>query len=796
MPGSSSAPPVPGGVAFGTMSSPVALRDEVPLTAGLRSAVEGARLAVRRVLDGTDDRLLVITGPCSIHDRVSALEFAELLYGASRELCDDLVVVMRTYWEKARTVAGWPGLATAPEPGGTADPDRGFRLARSIMAEIVAAGLPAGTEFVSQAATVYLGDLAAWGCIGARTVESQVHRQMASGLPMPVGMKNRTDGCVQVAADAIQAAARPHAFVGVAPDGAVAVIRTEGNDDCHLVLRGGASGPNYDARSVRMAQQCLRAADLPVRLAVDASHGNSGKDHRRQLAVARALADQVAGDQTAIRGVMLESFLVAGRQEPADSRSLVSGQSVTDACMDWPDTQRELSAAVRARRLRRRSSRPPDQAGRASCASETLAIDGEPAAWAAAVADAGLFDRFVVYERDGTWTVAGGALGQATLDSIHVHREWDGRPWAAQPWTSRPLCRLGEALDAFPAQDWTAYGWVAFEAGHAAPPRDGTLACMIIPRTRIQISAGSATITSDDSDLRARVRTLLSGAPPVWPGRPVTVDIARDGSRYRRAVADAVRQIHRGAFQKVILSRVVPVDATVDVPGSYLRGRRANTPARSFLLNLGGMRAFGFCPETVIEVSADGTVSAQPLAGTRARGFGVQRDHALRVELLSDPKEVYEHAVSVQLACAELSQVCTRATVGIPEFMSVKARGSVQHLASRVHGRLDPRQTSWHALEAVFPSVTASGIPKAAARQYIAATEDRPRGLYAGAVLTVGKDGSMDAGLVLRSFFADGGGRWLRAGAGIVGASQPDREYEETCEKLRSIAPYLVERIP
>jgi anthranilate synthase component 1/salicylate synthetase len=419
----------------------------------------------------------------------------------------------------------------------------------------------------------------------------------------------------------------------------------------------------------------------------------------------------------------------------------------------------------------------------------------DPAAAAVSLVRAGIFDTYMVYERAGVWTVAGGREATVTVDAGHV-RLWHRDVAYSRPWESRPLACLGEVLAELPVPGWTAYGWLTFELAHLlAGRRDlagtGEFGQLVVPSVEVRIDRTGATVTcGDDVRLRERVHEVLAAtepAPPV-PGQRTT-EITHAGEWYRQAVAGAVEEIRRGAFQKVVLARRVPVDADLDLAGTYLLGRAANTPARSFLLDIGGRRATGFCPETILEAGADGTVSTQPLAGTRASG-----DDRLRAELLSDAKEIYEHAVSVKLAYDELSRVCAPGTVVVPDLMTVKPRGGVQHLGSRVCGRLAANRSAWDALEAVYPAVTASGIPKDAACEYIANTEPTPRGLYAGAVLTAGHDGALDAGLVLRTVFEENGKRWLCAGAGIVGASRPAREYEETCEKLRSVSPYLVER--
>jgi salicylate synthetase len=425
----------------------------------------------------------------------------------------------------------------------------------------------------------------------------------------------------------------------------------------------------------------------------------------------------------------------------------------------------------------------------------TIAVS--PAETAVALVEAGLFDTYLVYERDGVWTVAGGTHTTVTLDATRVRmrgREVD-RSW---PCRGNPLGLLGDALAELSVPEWTVYGWIAFETAHLVNGRpdlagDAVLAHLVVPEAEVRVDADQVTVTCADEALRARVDDALARVRPTVPTGTVAVDVDRDARWYQATVADAVRRIQAGEFEKVVLSRSVPVEPAIDLPRTYLAARAANTPARSFLLDLGGVRAAGFCPETLIE--SDGTrVSTQPLAGTRSFGNGADRDLVLRRELCDDPKEIHEHVMSVRLACAELARVGAPDSVVITELMSVKQRGSVQHLGSRVSCELGAGMSAWHALEAVFPAVTASGIPKEPACAYIARHEQGPRGLYAGVVLTASHDGSLDAGLVLRTVFEQDGWRWLRAGAGIVGSSRPAREYEETCEKLRSVAPHLVVR--
>jgi 3-deoxy-7-phosphoheptulonate synthase len=302
----------------------------------------------------------VVVGPCSVHDPAAALEYAHRLVELRRSFAGELLIVMRVYFEKPRTVTGWKGLINDPDLDGSCDVHRGLRTARRLLLDILGLGLPVGCEWLDPITPQYIADTVTWGAIGARTTESQVHRQLASGLSMPVGFKNATDGNVQIAIDACRAAATPHTFFGVTPVGAAALVTTTGNADSHIILRGGRAGPNYYPRNVADSLAAVTACGQPGRLMVDASHGNSNKDHRRQPDVAAAIAEQVAAGRSGLIGVMLESFLVAGRQELGDPASLVYGQSITDACMDIETTSgvlRELAAAVRLRRATRPAGR-------------------------------------------------------------------------------------------------------------------------------------------------------------------------------------------------------------------------------------------------------------------------------------------------------------------------------------------------------------------------------------------------------------------------------------------------------
>ncbi|MFC7329989.1 3-deoxy-7-phosphoheptulonate synthase [Marinactinospora rubrisoli] len=344
-------------VSYQPLVAPADVLAELPMGPERAALVEDARNEVKRVLDGDDDRLLVIVGPCSVHDPAAALEYAERLKALTPAVEDELRVVMRVYFEKPRTTLGWKGLINDPGLDESYDVHRGLRTARKLLLDIGSLGVPAGTEFLDPITPQYIADAVAWGAIGARTTESQVHRQLGSGLSMPVGFKNGTDGDVQVAVDACGASAAAHTFFGVDPAGAGAVVTTSGNPDCHVILRGGRSGPNFDADSVQSALDVIEAAGLPRRLMIDASHANSGKDHRRQPAVAEAIAAQVSAGEHGIIGVMLESFLLEGAQRLGDPARLAYGQSITDACMGWETTESVLAGLAEAVRQRRKTAR-------------------------------------------------------------------------------------------------------------------------------------------------------------------------------------------------------------------------------------------------------------------------------------------------------------------------------------------------------------------------------------------------------------------------------------------------------
>ncbi|CAM3924980.1 salicylate synthase [Nocardiopsis rhodophaea] len=421
----------------------------------------------------------------------------------------------------------------------------------------------------------------------------------------------------------------------------------------------------------------------------------------------------------------------------------------------------------------------------------------EPLDIAVGLASSGLFDTSAIYEAPDGWSIVGGVAAEVVVDSESIRCTRLGATHE-EPWFGEPLTAVQNFLSDLPIADWTAYGWCAFELSHAIAgmtAKAGTLLHLVVPETEIRLTQSRIVLRSLDGAALAAVENALARiAADTAPATrvPVQVDLETGADDYRRSVASLVEEISAGKLQKAILSREVPVETEIDFPASFRRGRRENTPARSFLLDMGGLRCFGFSPETVIEVFADGRVASQPLAGTRALTGDPDLDRKLREDLLSDPKELHEHAISVKIAVDELAGPCKPESVVVEEYMSVKERGSVQHLASRVVGRMPEGASPWDAFAAVFPAVTASGVPKHAAYQVIRKHEQNPRGPYAGAVLKVAEDGTMDAALVLRSVYARGGRTWLRAGAGIVEQSWPDRELEETREKLGSVATSLL----
>lgn len=428
----------------------------------------------------------------------------------------------------------------------------------------------------------------------------------------------------------------------------------------------------------------------------------------------------------------------------------------------------------------------------------------DPLTLMARLARSGLYDQYTVYENGPEWSYAGG-----TLATLRLGRE------VCRTGSAGNLAAVEDWLAVLPVTGWRIYGWAAFELGAAlagVPMSDadgeGTLLHLVVPHVEVRVRGGQLLLRATDPDRLERLVELVRapeergesrdpGGPgesvspePTEPTERVSVPLDDTGG-YRDAVAAALNALRGpGPLTKVILSRRVAVPVPLDLTATYVAGRRANTPARSFLLNLGGIHAAGFSPETVAEVIGDRRVVSRPLAGTRARTGSPDEDARLRADLLGDPKEVHEHAISVKLALEDLALVCDDTYTA--EYMTVEERGTVQHLASTVVGRLRDDRTPWEAFAALFPAVTATGIPKTPAYDLIRALEGRPRGLYAGAVLTYDATGDLDAALVLRSVFQQDGHCWLQAGAGIVQQSHPSREHEETCEKLRSIAGHLV----
>jgi 3-deoxy-7-phosphoheptulonate synthase len=334
------------------LATPEEVMREIPRTLTATRVVMAARNAIHAILNGTDDRLLVIVGPCSIHDPAAAIDYAERLAELRERLADHLEIVMRVYFEKPRTTVGWKGLINDPDLDGSFNINKGLRLARSVLSAVNNLGLPAGAEFLDMTTPQYIADLVSWAAIGARTTESQIHRELASGLSCPVGFKNGTDGSVRIAADAVKAASHPHHFLAVTKGGRSAIAATTGNTDCHIILRGGRV-PNYDAPSVEAAARELHQAGVAPRLMIDSSHANSNKTPENQPQVLADVAGQVARGEHRIMGVMIESNLVAGRQDVQPGKPLAYGQSITDGCIDWETTVpalNRLAEAVAARR--------------------------------------------------------------------------------------------------------------------------------------------------------------------------------------------------------------------------------------------------------------------------------------------------------------------------------------------------------------------------------------------------------------------------------------------------------------
>lgn len=342
---------------------PQILMEDLPLSQTAQQTIQHARYSAEQIIQNSDDddRLLVIVGPCSIHDTQAAVEYARRLREYAAQSARDLVIIMRVYFEKPRTTVGWKGLINDPFMDGSFKINKGLRIARELLLEINELGVPTGCEFLDTISPQYIGDLVSWGAIGARTTESQVHRELASGLSVPVGFKNGTDGSVQIAIDALKAVSEPHHFLSVTKQGLSAIVCTSGNRSCHIILRGGAAGPNYDAESVRVVYDKLLRAGVNSRVMIDCSHGNSQKDHRKQRLVVESIVEQITsnsmGNADSICGVMIESNLVEGRQDinPANPSAMKYGQSVTDACLGWEETVAVLDRLCEAVQQRRRN---------------------------------------------------------------------------------------------------------------------------------------------------------------------------------------------------------------------------------------------------------------------------------------------------------------------------------------------------------------------------------------------------------------------------------------------------------
>jgi salicylate synthetase len=407
-------------------------------------------------------------------------------------------------------------------------------------------------------------------------------------------------------------------------------------------------------------------------------------------------------------------------------------------------------------------------------------------------------EEYLLYEQDGEWILAIGVLAMVELDSDELRVTHDGVT-QRQLWSGRPGPVLAEAIDRLLLETDQLFGWIAFEFGvyryglqERLTPQT-PLARLFWPRTRIVVTGTEVRVLGGEGRHHDAVRMLLGDGVPSVP-RARAIDVTADPSGYRDRVKAAVGEIVSGSYDKVILSRCVEVPFALDFPSTYRLGRRNNTPVRSFLLRLGGIRAVGYSPELVAAVHRDGMVVTEPLAGTRALGRGPARDREARHDLETNSKEIVEHAISVRTSLREITEIAEPGTAAVVDFMTVRERGSVQHLGSTITARLSSSSDRMDALEALFPAVTASGIPKAAGVEAILRLDEGPRSLYSGAVVMISADGGLDAALTLRAAYESDGKTWLRAGAGIIEASEPEREFEETCEKLSTLAPYLIPR--
>lgn len=424
----------------------------------------------------------------------------------------------------------------------------------------------------------------------------------------------------------------------------------------------------------------------------------------------------------------------------------------------------------------------------------TDAIAAHCAAVVAAWSASGAFGDHVVYERHRRWTFAAGVRARIVLTHREIHVD-AGETITTTTWTGDPSAALSDAIAALGFPSWRVYGWIGFDfcAGrhHLADllADDVVLAHLVVPIVEAHVDADGVHTGDADAATADRLRAIAADLPDLPAARPV--DVRDDADDYRGRVATAVDEIRSGRYHKVVLSREVPIPFPVDIAATYVHGRAHNTPARSFLLSMGGLTAAGFSPELVVAVDG-GRVVTEPLAGTRALDGHDDLDARAREDLLSDSKEIAEHAMSVRACVDEIASVSTPGSTVVDEFMAVRLRGSVQHLASTVSGRLGDAVGAFDALGVLFPSITASGIPKAPAVEAIYRLEPTRRGLYSGAVVVASSDGDLEATLALRTVYAQDGRASLRAGAGVVDRSTPDREFEETCEKLASVAPFVV----
>ncbi|MDL9937479.1 salicylate synthase [Gordonia sp. ABSL1-1] len=423
----------------------------------------------------------------------------------------------------------------------------------------------------------------------------------------------------------------------------------------------------------------------------------------------------------------------------------------------------------------------------------------DPARVCAAWAASGEFGDHVVYEQARRWTFAGGVRARIILTASGAQVA-HGEMIVEYPAAASPATTLATVLAELDIPDWRVFGWVGFDfcadhyAASAHVGRDAVLAHLIVPEFEAVVD--DAGIDTGNADPVTAARLFEIAAAEFTPGKASPVAVGLDADDYRGRVATAIEEIGNGAYAKVILSRQVPIPFAVDMPATYALGRAGNNPARSFLLSLDGFAAAGFSPELVVAVDAERGVVTEPLAGTRALGRSAELDASARDELRTDAKEIAEHAISVRACFEEIASVATAGSTAVSEFMVIRERGSVQHLASTVRGMLSEEADAWQALAVLFPSITASGIPKAPAIDAIYRLEPHRRGLYSGAVLTASSAGDLEATLALRTVYSEGERSWLCAGAGVVGQSTPDREFEETCEKLASVAPFVVAASP